>query len=76
MSHLRFEAQIVVRVLAATLILALAATALPTASQPKVTPKGTMVLAWHAGLASRWLDPQEHDGTATRLLSSGRGRRK
>ena len=66
MRHLRFEAQTVVRVLAVTLILvALAATALPTASQPKVTPKGKMVLAWHAGLASRWLDPQEHDGTAT-----------
>src|SRR5215510_10255745 len=27
--------------------------------------KGKLVLAWHAGLASRWLDPQEHDGTAT-----------
>src|SRR5262245_34028582 len=27
--------------------------------------KGKIVLAWHAGLASRWLDPQEHDGTAT-----------
>src|SRR5262245_39221748 len=27
--------------------------------------KGRIVLAWHAGLASRWLDPQEHDGTAT-----------
>jgi microcin C transport system substrate-binding protein len=24
-----------------------------------------MVLAWHAGIASRWLDPQEHDGTAS-----------
>jgi ABC-type transport system substrate-binding protein len=30
-----------------------------------VVPKGKIVLAWHAGLASRWLDPQEHDGTAT-----------
>ncbi|HEX2277921.1 MAG: ABC transporter substrate-binding protein [Candidatus Tectomicrobia bacterium] len=28
-------------------------------------PKGKMVLAWHAGIASRWLDPQEHDGTAS-----------
>ena len=27
--------------------------------------KSKIVLAWHAGLASRWLDPQEHDGTAT-----------
>ena len=58
MRHLRFKASTVFRVLAITLILgALAAMAIPTASQPKVTPKGKMVLAWHAGLASRWLDP-------------------
>src|SRR5687768_14581265 len=31
----------------------------------RVVPKGKITLAWHAGLASRWLDPQEHDGTAT-----------
>ncbi|HEY7490888.1 MAG TPA: ABC transporter substrate-binding protein, partial [Candidatus Tectomicrobia bacterium] len=31
----------------------------------KVVPKGKITLAWHAGIASRWLDPQEHDGTAT-----------
>jgi peptide/nickel transport system substrate-binding protein len=31
----------------------------------KVTPRGTITLAWHAGFASRWLDPQEHDGTPT-----------
>ena len=35
------------------------------ATSTKVVPKGKLVLAWHAGLASRWLDPQEHDGTAT-----------
>jgi peptide/nickel transport system substrate-binding protein len=29
------------------------------------TAKGKLVLAWHAGLSSRWLDPQDHDGTAT-----------
>src|SRR5262245_44370300 len=44
---------------------AFGATAVPTASQPAVAPKGKLTLAWHAGLASRWLDPQEHDGTAT-----------
>src|SRR5437867_9851672 len=27
--------------------------------------RGKLVLAWHTSLASRWLDPQEHDGTAT-----------
>src|SRR5258708_4748723 len=32
---------------------------------PKVVPQGTMTLAWHTGIAPRWLDPQEHDGTAT-----------
>lgn len=53
----------IIRVVAVVLVLA--ATAVPTLSQPKVVPKGKLVLAWHAGLASRWLDPQEHDGTAT-----------
>ena len=24
-----------------------------------------MVLAWHANIAARWLDPQQHDGTAS-----------
>src|SRR3954463_15215484 len=28
-------------------------------------PKGKMPLAWHTNIASRWLDPQQHDGTAT-----------
>jgi peptide/nickel transport system substrate-binding protein len=27
--------------------------------------KGKMVLIWHTAMAPRWLDPQEHDGTAT-----------
>jgi peptide/nickel transport system substrate-binding protein len=36
------------------------------AAQPaKVVPKGKLTLAWHATIASKWLDPQEHDGTAT-----------
>jgi len=26
---------------------------------------GSMVLAWHTNIASRWLDPQQHDGTAS-----------
>jgi peptide/nickel transport system substrate-binding protein len=43
----------------------LAALAQSTAPAAKVVPKGDMVLAWHAGIASRWLDPQEHDGGAT-----------
>lgn len=34
-----------------------------TATQ--VVPKGKMTLAWHVGIAARWVDPQEHDGTAT-----------
>jgi len=28
-------------------------------------PKGKIALAWHTNIASRWLDPQQHDGTAT-----------
>ncbi len=31
----------------------------------KVTPTGKMTLAWHTNIASRWLDPQQHDGTAS-----------
>jgi hypothetical protein len=39
---------------------------MPAGAQPaKVVPKGKMVLAWHTNMASKWLDPQEHDGTAT-----------
>ena len=30
-----------------------------------VAPKGKMVLAWHTNIAARWLDPQQHDGTAS-----------
>ncbi len=30
-----------------------------------VVPKGKMTLGWHSNIASRWLDPQQHDGTAT-----------
>jgi ABC-type transport system substrate-binding protein len=32
---------------------------------PEVAPKGRMVLAWHTNIAARWLDPQQHDGTAS-----------
>ena len=28
-------------------------------------PQGKMTLAWHTNIAARWLDPQQHDGTAT-----------
>jgi peptide/nickel transport system substrate-binding protein len=28
-------------------------------------PKDRMVLAWHTNIAARWLDPQQHDGTAS-----------
>jgi peptide/nickel transport system substrate-binding protein len=42
------------------------AVALPAAAATaKVVPKGTLGLAGHTAMASRWLDPQEHDGTAT-----------
>ena len=49
---------------------ALATSALPApfvryARAETVAPKGKMVLAWHTNIAARWLDPQQHDGTAT-----------
>jgi peptide/nickel transport system substrate-binding protein len=50
---------------------ALATTALATPfarnarAAGNVVPSGKMVLAWHTNIASRWLDPQQHDGTAS-----------
>src|SRR5258708_13947624 len=35
------------------------------AAAEAVVLKGKMTLAWHSNIASRWLDPQQHDGTAT-----------
>jgi ABC-type transport system substrate-binding protein len=32
---------------------------------PTVVAEGSMVLAWHTNIAARWLDPQQHDGTAS-----------
>ena len=46
------------------LVLLLAGT-MQTGAQPAKVPKGKIVLAWHTNMASKWLDPQEHDGTAT-----------
>ena len=34
-----------------------------------VAPSGKLVLAWHTNIASRWLDPQQHDGTASPATS-------
>jgi peptide/nickel transport system substrate-binding protein len=31
----------------------------------KMVPSGSTVLAWHTNIAPRWLDPQQHDGSAT-----------
>src|SRR5438876_10502700 len=62
----RFEAHSVFRRLAVVLILiAGASTVLTFSSRAGAAAKGKLTLAWHAGFASRWLDPQEHDGTAT-----------
>ena len=35
------------------------------AAAAAVTPKGKMTLAWHTNIAPRWLDPGQHDGSAT-----------
>jgi len=37
----------------------------PARAASTVVPKGKMVLAWHTNIAARWLDPQQHDGTAS-----------
>jgi peptide/nickel transport system substrate-binding protein len=34
-------------------------------SAAPVTPDGKLTLAWHTNIAARWLDPQQHDGTAS-----------
>src|SRR5437762_12136820 len=66
MKRPRFEASGLFTLLAAALILgAVVSAAIPLASPAGAAAKGKIVLAWHAGFASRWLDPQEHDGTAT-----------
>src|SRR6202165_3649114 len=55
-----------IRLLVVVLLLIAAASTVTTFSSPAgAAAKGKIVLAWHAGFASRWLDPQEHDGTAT-----------
>ena len=40
---------------------------LPTlgATTARAAPNGAMTLAWHTAMVPRWLDPQDHDGTAT-----------
>jgi ABC-type transport system substrate-binding protein len=35
------------------------------AATGKITPTGKMTLAWHTNIAPRWLDPGQHDGSAT-----------
>src|SRR5437773_5141825 len=37
----------------------------PPGGASKVEPKGSMTLAWHTNITARWLDPQQHDGTAS-----------
>src|SRR3954453_8659938 len=56
------------RALLQTAAFAAAGTAGPLvrcATAASIEPKGKMVLAWHTNIASRWLDPQQHDGTAS-----------
>src|SRR5499427_3152923 len=66
MRRRRFEARSAFHRLAAALVLIAAATKVAQLSSPAgAAAKGKLVLAWHTGLAPRWLDPQEHDGTAT-----------
>src|ERR671921_524556 len=56
------------RALLQTAALSAAGTAGPLrwgAGAASIEPQGKMVLAWHTNIASRWLDPQQHDGTAS-----------
>src|SRR6516162_276107 len=43
----------------------LAAPLVHSARAAPIVPKGKMVLAWHTNITARWLDPQQHDGTAS-----------
>lgn len=54
-----------VRILGVGLCVLLGGVSWVAAQTAKVVPKGKLTLAWHASIASKWLDPQEHDGTAT-----------
>ena len=66
MTRCRLTTHSMIRVLGVVMILiAAASAAIPFSSPAGAAAKGKLVLAWHAGFASRWLDPQEHDGTAT-----------
>jgi peptide/nickel transport system substrate-binding protein len=55
----------IVGLLGTLLVLLLAGNMQAEAQTAKVVPKGKIVLAWHTNMASKWLDPQEHEGTAT-----------
>jgi peptide/nickel transport system substrate-binding protein len=55
----------IVGLLGMLLVLLLAGNMQAEAQTAKVVPKGKIVLAWHTNMASKWLDPQEHEGTAT-----------
>ena len=43
----------------------LGSTVIAPRAMADVKPAGKMVLAWHTNIAARWLDPQQHDGTAS-----------
>ena len=61
------------RTILRTAALATTALAMPFArgslAAGNVVPSGKMVLAWHTNIAARWLDPQQHDGTASPATS-------
>src|SRR5436309_1098990 len=73
-SRLSKEERMEMTVLTRRTVLRTAATATTALATPfvrstraaaTVVPKGKMVLAWHTNIAARWLDPQQHDGTAS-----------
>src|SRR5437764_10373334 len=51
-----------------TAVLGTAAFGMPALGGSRVAEaaaSGKLVLAWHTNIAARWLDPQQHDGTAS-----------
>src|SRR6516164_10629933 len=64
MDHTKLSRRSVLRTAVATTALA-APFVRHALAAGEVVPSGKMVLAWHTNIAPRWLDPQQHDGTAT-----------
>src|SRR5919201_329895 len=61
MASLLMKRRTVLRGLTATVI----ASPFVRGARAESAAKGKLILAWHTNIAARWLDPQQHDGTAS-----------